>query len=367
MIPGQIISLTHSLFYIIVGILGISFLVGFHELGHFLFCKLFKIRTPSFSIGMGPRILKKKIGETEFAISLIPVGGYVEIAGAAEVGQGEQKDAYSRDEHSFAVKPYYQKMLVMAGGILFNLLFAYLAISALYFIGMPHSPLLDPKNIPTIISSIEPNSPADRSALQPHDKIIAIDNQAVTTMYDLTAILKDIPQKATTLVVERGGQQQTLDVTIGSREVNKKDVGFLGIEFEIPRYGFIDSIKMGIKSTNYLIWHIVDSLKSIFVERKMDGLGGPLMVIAQTIKGAERGFKIFLLFLAFISVNLAMINIIPLPIMDGGQALFYTIEAIIRRPLNEKIREYIHYATWILLIVLVVYLSVKDVIRIFWK
>ena len=103
---GQIFSsLFHSILFIPVGILGIGFLIGFHELGHFLFCKLFRVSTPSFSIGIGPRILKKKIGSTEFSLSAIPMGGYVEIAGAAEVGQGEQKEAYRDDEYSFARKP----------------------------------------------------------------------------------------------------------------------------------------------------------------------------------------------------------------------------------------------------------------------
>src|SRR5581483_1274896 len=96
MIVGQqIMTIVQSSLSILIGIMGIGFLIGFHELGHFIFCKVFNIRTPSFSIGMGPRILSKKIGETEFALSLLPLGGYVEIAGSAELGQGEQKEAKS--------------------------------------------------------------------------------------------------------------------------------------------------------------------------------------------------------------------------------------------------------------------------------
>ncbi len=100
--------LFQKLFFSMAGILGIGFLIGFHELGHFLFCKLFKIRTPSFSIGFGPRLLKKKIGDTEFALSAITLGGYVEIAGSAEIGQGDQKDAHANDPYSFNQKPLYQ-------------------------------------------------------------------------------------------------------------------------------------------------------------------------------------------------------------------------------------------------------------------
>ncbi len=366
MLLGQhLISLFHSTFFIIVGIMGIGFLIGFHELGHFLFCKLFNIRTPSFSIGMGPRILTKKIGETEFALSLLPLGGYVEIAGAAEVGQGEQKDAKSTDERSFAVKPYYQKMLVMAGGILFNLFFAYFALSFLYFIGMPKTPFLYPINTCTIISSVEQDTPAAQCNLLANDNIISIDGKPIAGGAELIDHIKNSPNKPIKLLIEREGKPQELEITIGSREVNKKAIGFLGIELEIPRYGLVDSVKSGIKATNHLIGQIVGAFKKMFSGQELENLGGPLMVISQTIKGAEKGFKVFLLLLAFISVNLAILNIIPLPIMDGGQALFYTIEAILRRPLNEKVREYIHYATWIMLLILVVYLSIKDVITIF--
>ena len=121
----SLVSLPQSFFFLIIGILGISFLIAFHELGHFLFCKLFNIHTPSFSIGFGPRLISKKIGSTEFKISVIPLGGYVEIAGSAEPGQGKQKDANRMDEQSFAIKPFWQKFLVMIGGILFNMAFAY--------------------------------------------------------------------------------------------------------------------------------------------------------------------------------------------------------------------------------------------------
>ena len=102
----MIFSLLKTIFFLFVGICGIGFLIGFHELGHFIFCKIFKIRTPSFSIGMGPQIIKKEIGGTEFSLSSIPLGGYVEIAGMAEVAQGEQKEAKRSDKHSFNAKPY---------------------------------------------------------------------------------------------------------------------------------------------------------------------------------------------------------------------------------------------------------------------
>ena len=252
----------------------------------------------------------------------------------------------------------------MAGGILFNLIFAYAALSFLYFIGMPKT-LLYPLHATSVINTVEPESPAAQAHLNPHDSILEIDNQSITNAADAIAIIKKIPNKTVHMLVERDGKHEDITVTIGSREVQKNTVGFLGVDFTIPSYGFTASIKNGFEATNYLISLVVGTFKKLFTGKELESLGGPLMVISQTVKGAEKGFKIFLLLLAFISVNLAILNIIPLPIMDGGQALFYTIEALLRRPLNEKVREYIHYATWIFVLLLLVYLSVKDVIMIF--
>ena len=127
-----------------VAIAGLGFLIAIHEMGHFLFAKLFGISTPTFSIGFGPQLISKKIGETTFSLSAIPLGGYVEIAGLAEVGQGEQGEAGRTDKRSFASKPYWQKMLVMLGGIGVNLGFAYVACIGLSFV---QSPLVTPAQL----------------------------------------------------------------------------------------------------------------------------------------------------------------------------------------------------------------------------
>jgi regulator of sigma E protease len=360
---GITIQLIQNIFFIAIGLLGLGLLVGFHELGHFLFCKLFKIRTPSFSIGMGPKVLTKKIGDTEFALSAIPIGGYVEIAGAAEVGQGAQKEASSRDPYSFAVKPYWQKLMVMIGGILFNLIFAYIVFSGLFYIGMPKFPIVYQAFATTVISEVAPDSPAAKAGLQTGDKIVAINQQQMNNPQDIINFIKNKPNTNQEISVERSGQVTNIPVTVGQQTFAGKDFGFLGIDFYIPRFSPVDSIINGIKATNLVIKEVYRSFKGMFTDRSMDKVGGPLMVISQTIKGAEKGAKVFMLLLAFISINLAMINLIPLPIMDGGQILFYTIEAIIRRPLPDQVRIYIHYACWIAVLVLVLYLSAKDILR----
>ena len=359
---SHLFTALQGVMFIPLGIIGIGFLIGIHEFGHFLFAKLFKVRVPSFSIGFGPKILRKKIGGTEFSLSAIPFGGYVEIAGAAEIGQGEQKEAHVKDAGSFAVKPFYQKFLIMLGGIFFNLLFAYITFILLFMTGIPKTLL-----IPThTISVIQSQSPAEKYDLKIGDRIITINNEAVeNNMPHLQKTIESLPEQEAVFTIEREGKIITKTVIIGKNEKNKDSLtGFLGVEFDIketPAHSFFSSIKKGIATTN--IWIKNTIMGFVKIKENKGELAGPIMIIAMTTKAASTGLKIFLLLLAIISINLAIINIIPLPIVDGGQILFYGIEALIGRSLPTKTREYIHIATWILFIILFLYLSAKDIIR----
>ena len=365
-------DLIKNAFFIFTGICGIGFLIGFHELGHFIFCKLFKISTPSFSIGMGPQLIKKKIGETTFSLSALPLGGYVEIAGMAEVGQGDQKEAGRRDKHSFASKPYYQKLLVLSGGIIFNLIFAYLAFIFLFMAGIPKTPMLFREDIKPIIGSISPGSAAEKANLKTNDKILAINNKTIQNVLEFGTEIKKYPNQKVNLLIERDNQQLNIELTPNAKTENDKQVGFIGISYEmgpiteLAPLPFFQSVKEGIKATNLCIYLTFDAFRSMFRQRSIEGVGGPLLVISETIKGIKKGGKIFLILLAFISVNLAILNLIPVPIMDGGQILFTTIEAIIRKSIPENIKLVIHYICWIGILFLALYLSITDVKKIFF-
>lgn len=351
---------------IAIALFGIGFLIGFHELGHFLFCKLFGIKTPTFSIGFGPVIFSRHIWGTDFTLSAIPLGGFVEIAGTAEIGQGEQKDAQSRDKDSFAVKPYWQKFLVMTGGIMCNLLFAYIAFIALSMMGIPKTTLM-PSNGTTTIETMETGSAAERGSLQPGDTIQSINTVPVKhDLHKLIETVQPLANQKTEIVFERAGKETTRKIIIGERE-GSSGVGSLGISFEMkdtPSRSFFDAIKQGITLTNDWIARTVTGFISIFRRADMKSAGGPVAIISMLSKGATTSFKIFLILLAILSINLAILNLIPLPILDGGQLLFYTIEAIAGRPLPLKVREYIHIASWLLVLGLILYITVYDVARI---
>lgn len=361
-------TLSTNLFFLAIGILGISFLIGFHELGHFLFAKLFHINTPSFSIGFGPRLFSKKIGSTEFKLSAIPLGGYVEIAGLAEPGQGDQKHAIGHGYGSFRSKPYYQKLLVMFGGILFNLLFAYFALILVFLTGTPKSPLLAPYNVRPIIKAIAPESPAEQAGLQAGDAIVAINGQPLEDSgVRLLEVLKPLANTPATLVINRDNQELEVSLMTQSQEFLGEKFGSLGATYEIqelPGKSIFDSFSYGITLTNKFIVDTFNGFKYLYTTRDTRNMGGPIAIIAMTAKGAGQGFKVLLIFLAIISINLAILNLIPLPILDGGQILFITIEAIIGRDLPIKVREYIAIASWIFILILIAYLSAWDIYNI---
>ncbi len=360
--------LSQNIFFTFAGIFGLGLLIGFHELGHFFFCKLFRIRTPSFSIGFGPNILTRKIGETEFKLSAIPFGGYVEIAGSAEVGQGKQEEAYSQDEHSVAVKPFWQKLLVMLGGILFNLLFSYTIFISLFMTGIPKTKLMYQTNVLPIIAGIHKDSAAEKHGLLAGDRILKINDVEINNnIQRLFEALEPLANKKATIFIEREGKRKKIAIVVDERKAFGKTIGILGIDLDVaetPPHPFFESIKRGIQTTNLWIKNTFHGFTHILSKKDVSGMAGPVMIVAMTIKGASAGLKIFLLFLAIISINLAVLNIIPIPILDGGQILFYGIEALIRRPLPEKIREYIHIATWIMFLILFIYLSAQDITRI---
>lgn len=359
---------SHGLLLGLIGIMGIALLIFVHECGHFIMCKIFGVRTPSFSIGFGPRLLTKKIGGTEFSISAFPFGGYVEIAGNAEIGQGEQKEAHAQDEGSFAVRPFYQKFLIMIGGILFNILFSYFIFVLIFATGIPKSEFLYPINTDTTIETIEKDSQAAKTGLQVNDHIISIDD--INVEHDTSKLLEIMStnkNKTVMLSIVRNNIPLTVPITLETKDMYGKTIINIGIRFliiEKKAPSFIEAIKQGISVTNKYIAMTAYFFKYMFTKRDMSGVGGPLTIIHAGAQGAAKGLKIFLVFLAIISINLAILNLVPLPIFDGGQILLFGIEAIIRRPLAEKARMIIHLASWGLIMLLFVYVTFKDIIRI---
>lgn len=366
---------------LILAVVGFGLLIVVHELGHFLFAKAFGIHTPTFSIGFGPALFERKIGTTNFRIAKIPFGGYVEVAGLAEPGQGDQAHAYATGEDSFAHKPYWQKFLVLMGGIIFNLLFAYITFAVLFMVG-------DSSREPAIsVVQIVKDSAADKFGLKAGDHLVAINQinaldesgkpKNLDHIQDLfLEEIKNNPNKEITIKVLRKADEtdpqgtwaeQELHIILGEKKVEEATIGTLGAFFSAPiqKLPFFAAIKRSITHTNQWIYNIVHGLKSMFTQRSLKGAGGPVMIVAQTFKFAQSGLLPLLVFLAIMSINLAVFNLLPLGITDGGNLLFATIEAIIRRPTPEFIRIGVNLISIALFGLLFLYLTFQDVAQLF--
>ncbi len=356
---------------------GFGLLITIHEFGHFIFCKIFGVHTPTFSIGMGPTIFRKKIGETNFRLALIPIGGYVEIGGLAEVGQGDQAHAHDIGSSSFSVKPYWQRFFILMGGILFNLIFAYFVFIGLFLTGMPIQ-----KEVELVVKSVSKEVRDNKIDLQVGDKILSINRDKLSkktellfpTLRKLSNDFEKDKKKDVWVKVLR--EKRKLFVKI-PYEVNGKDLqrGLLGgsvlslntLKMEYKKYSLFEAIKNGIKKTHAVVLGVFLGLKMLVSQRSIKGFGGPVRILGESFKMAKRGFRMLFNFLALISVNLAVINFLPIGAVDGGQLLFETVEAVIRRKIPYLIRMSINIASWVLILGLIILLTYQDIISLFFK
>ncbi|HJM68483.1 MAG TPA: M50 family metallopeptidase, partial [Candidatus Babeliales bacterium] len=260
----------------------------------------------------------------------------------------------------FSNTPYWQKLAVMLGGILFNLILGFAIFSFLFTVGMPKSQLINPAyKQKTTIAGFAPGSAGFKAGLKEQDKIIAGNGSPeFTDASEVITFLRSNAGKQVHLTIEHNSKRRVVPV-----QLNPK--GQIGVLFKteiMPPYGFFESMKMGMIETYNCFWNVVNSFKSIITRKAKGDLAGPIRIIAEIVMGARLGYRIFLILLAFISINLAFLNMIPVPITDGGQILFNTIEAITGRPMSEKIRTVIHYISWISVLALFIVLSLKDIL-----
>ena len=412
LIAGKLISITTAL-------LAFSSLIVVHEFGHFIFCKIFGIRTPTFSIGIGPELYSRQIGQTKFRIGAIPVAGYVEIAGLEEVGQGKQEFAESAAPDSFKSKNFFQKALIILGGIIFNIIYGYIAISLAFSIGLPK------QKFSVEISNVKDSKLAEEVlGFSPHkgDILSGINGEAIATgNYEkLEKQLKELEFKNGVVEVEfarpnhseaekkktnetdssgvkqEKGKATKVDVEKLSAEIaeskikeitskeqsdketskeqKKQTIGQLmkaiGIELSVSavmdknekiKFGFFRSLHEGFKKTIEIITRTAEAIVNLFTKRSLRGAAGPVMIVAKTVETAQHGLAPLLFLLAIISINLALANLLPIEIFDGGQLLFISIEAIIRRELPNVVKMSINIASLIAVAALFIYITFNDI------
>ncbi|MCK4277816.1 MAG: RIP metalloprotease RseP [Desulfurellaceae bacterium] len=350
---------------IIYGLIALIIIILIHETGHFSIAKLFHVFVERFSIGFGPVILRKKGKETEYVISAIPLGGYVKLKGE-NPEEGEKKDS---DERAFYNQKLYKRFLIILAGPMFNILSAVLFFAIVYAVGVP--------TLKSTIGEVKKDAPAYYAKIQKGDEIVAIDKKSIKTWEELSAIIKKNAGKSITLNIKRNGKIIETPITPKLTEVKdflgyKKKVGIIGIapsgETIIQRLNVFKSIEKGACRTVYIAKITILGIVRL-IERAIpaSSVGGPILIIEIASKAASAGFSTFLALAAIISINLGILNLLPIPILDGGHLTFLTIEAIRRKPVPLNVQVIAQNIGLAILILLMAFAFYNDLSRLFIK
>jgi regulator of sigma E protease len=347
--------------YIVSAVVVLGLLIFVHELGHFIFAKLFGVGVEKFSLGFGPKVIGKKVGETEYLLSAFPLGGYVKMVGEspeAELGEFDLS-------RSFMGKHPLKRIVIVAAGPIFNLLFAAVIFIVIYMIGIPAAT--------TRIGEVIAGKPAALAGIQVKDLVRSVNGKRVSRWDEFSATIAESKGVPLEIVVERQGELRTFTIRPETKE-GKNLFGekivypVIGVvaaaEMVTDRYSPADAVVKGCQQT----WKVISlTLLSIvkMIERvvPLDSVGGPIMIAKMAGEQAAAGGVSFLAFMALLSINLGVLNLLPVPILDGGHLFFYGWELIFRKPVTIKAREIAQQVGMALLIGLMVLAFYNDIIR----
>ncbi len=345
-------------FAIVLGVL-----IFVHEFGHFLLAKLMGVGVEKFSLGFGPRIVGKKIGMTEYLISAIPLGGYVKMVGESP---GKELDE-SLLPLSFLHKSLFKRSLIVLAGPVFNVLLSV----AIFFVFFQVSglPIMKPE-----VGEVQEGMPAHKGGIRPGDRVVSIDAKPVTRWEEMADLIRQSsgrPLRIEILRDERTVLVKVVPKLLSSRDlfgeqVEKYVIGLTASgAVTVRRLNPFQSATQGVLQT----WQIA-KLTVLAIGKIITGtisaktLGGPIMIAQLAGQQAEAGIINLIFFIALLSVNLGIINLLPIPVLDGGHLLFFLIEAVSRRPLNLKTREVAQQVGIFVLILLMIFVFYNDIARI---
>ncbi|MBI4687738.1 MAG: RIP metalloprotease RseP [Nitrospirae bacterium] len=336
-------------------------LIFVHELGHFIFAKLSGVRVLKFSLGFGPKIIGKKVGDTEYLLSAVPLGGYVKMLGeeaGEELKEEDKKWAYN-------YQPVGKRLGIVFAGPAFNLIFAVVLFAFIFSVGMP---VLVPH-----IGEVLKDSPAQKAGLLKGDEIIGINSADIKRWDELTDVIHNSPGKEVTLKIKRGENVFTLQIVPERKKSpnifgEEKEVGLIGIapsgktfiKKEPAHNAIADAFK---KTYEIIVLTILGIIKLIQRVIPAKTIGGPILILQMAGKQASAGFLDFFVFMALISINLGILNLLPIPILDGGHILFLSIEALRGKPLKEKTMMIAQRVGMALIILLMTFALYNDILR----
>ncbi len=340
------------IFKILIAIVVFGTLVFIHEFGHFICAKLSGVKVNQFALGMGPALIKKQKGETLYALRLFPIGGFVSMEG---------EDEHSENSRAFCNKPVWKRMIIVIAGAVMNLIFGLILLTIL---------TSQYERIPTTTIGAFKENAVSSSLLKKDDKIIRINGCRIFTYDDIVFEMIRDSDASMDITVLRDGQKITIDnVKFESEEYEDGTIGIL-IDFKV--YGKDKNILTlpahALSWTGSIIKQVyVGLLELISGKVSLNQLSGPVGVTSALGEASSMGFSTLLLVVAYITVNLGVVNLMPFPALDGGRFIFLIIEAIFRKPVNPKYEGYIHAGGLIALLILMVFITYNDIVRIFFK
>jgi len=339
-------------------IIVLGLLIIVHECGHFITGRLVGVRVEKFSIGFGPQVWGKTIGSTEYMISWIPLGGYVKF-------YGDEPDAEVEDQdESFFNQVVWKRLLIVAAGPFSNLALAIIIVALAAMIGLPEGS--------RIIDEVMKDSPAQQGGLLPGDRIDAIDGVEMATWKDVQTTIRKSPGESLSLDIyrESGARVELIitpkehkGVTIDGKEMTIGQIGVMPRQITKqypPHLAVVKGVTWTWDVTVLTFWAIS---KLITREIPADQIAGPIGIMKMAGQAAKTGFESLLLFIGLISVNLGILNLLPIPVLDGGHILFFSIEAALGKPLKLRHQELAQQVGIFMLISLMALAFYNDIAR----
>ena len=356
----MLISIVSYVFSALV-VLGVLIIV--HELGHFLMARWMGVGVEKFSIGFGPEIWSKQSGETLYRLAAAPFGGYVKMVGDEE-GEPEEGAPPPDPAKAFNKKPVWRRLLIVSAGPVFNLIFASLVFAVVYMVGI---------NVPdTVIKSVMSDSAAKAVGLLPDDRIVRIDGVKMDTWGRLADTIAASPGKELTFTIDRPGKgEMAIHIipvpdkakTIFGEEALVGRVGIVPAEI-FKRYNPFEAVRMGVTKmvevSRLTLMVIVKIFQKVV---PADTIGGPLMIFKIAGDQAQAGIMPLIMFMGVLSVNLGVLNFLPIPVLDGGHIVFFLIEALKGSPVSLRGREISQQVGIFLLISLMAFAFYNDITR----
>ncbi|GAW94313.1 RIP metalloprotease RseP [Calderihabitans maritimus] len=332
---------------LLIALLIFSALIFIHELGHFLVAKRVGIAVHEFSIGMGPVIFATQKDGTQYSLRAFPIGGFVRMAGM-DPEEADHPEGFNR-------KSVGQRMAVIFAGPFMNFLLSLLLFVFVFMvIGTPsHS---------NVVGGVIPGRPADKAGIQKGDRIIAINGQKVNDWDDLVNIIYQNPGQSLRITVLRNGNR--IEKTVTPELDPEANVGLIGIKQAWEKQGFISSIILGLKQAYAVTVVILTTLILMITGQVPPEIAGPVGVVQMIGQAARSGTAIVLNFAGILSLHLGLLNLFPIPALDGSRLVFLAIEGLRGKPLNREKENFIHLIGFALLMILMIIITYRDILRI---